>query len=65
MPVYIFQGDEDLVVPFKVAVYLKSSLKPDDRFFQIPGGSHNNLLYFDKYVAEMKNVLSVQDEQTK
>ncbi|MBK8492737.1 MAG: hypothetical protein IPL49_18085, partial [Saprospirales bacterium] len=37
VPVYIFQGDEDLVVPFKVAVYLKSSLKPDDRFFDLKG----------------------------
>lgn len=58
MPVYIFQGDEDLVVPFKVAAALKSSLKPGDRFIKIDGGSHNNLLYYDKYVFEMKKILS-------
>lgn len=59
IPIYIFQGDEDLVVPFKVAEALKPSLKPGDRFFRIDGGSHNNLLYFDKYVTEMERVLIV------
>ena len=57
IPVYIFQGDEDLVVPFRVAAALIPSLKPGDRFFRIEGGSHNNLLYYDKYVAELKNIL--------
>ena len=63
MPVYIFQGDEDLVVPFKVAAVLKSSLKPGDEFFKISGGSHNNLLYFDKYVTEMKRILELSVER--
>lgn len=57
IPVYIFQGDEDLVVPLKVAQALKPLLKPGDEFFLISGGSHNNLLYFDRYVAGMEKVL--------
>ena len=57
LPVYIFQGDEDLVVPFRVAAALIPSLKPGDRFFRIEGGSHNNLLYYDKYVAEIEKIL--------
>jgi len=60
IPVFIFQGDEDLVVPFRVAAALRSSLKPSDRFFRIEGGSHNNLLYFDRYVVEMKNILNFE-----
>ena len=57
IPVYIFQGDEDLVVPLKVAARLQAYLKPGDRFFRISGGSHNNLLYYDTYVVEMERVL--------
>ena len=57
IPVYIFQGDEDLVVPFRVAASLQPYLKPGDRFFKIPGGSHNNLLYYDSYAVELERVL--------
>lgn len=60
MPVYIFQGDEDLIVPFKVAAHLKRYLKPGDQFFAIEGGSHNNLLYFDKYAAEIEKLLEAK-----
>lgn len=63
IPVYIFQGDEDLVVPFRVAAALQPSLKQGDRFFRIEGGSHNNLLYYDKYVAEMKKILEDEPAQ--
>ncbi|MBK6903574.1 MAG: alpha/beta fold hydrolase [Saprospirales bacterium] len=58
IPVYIFQGDEDLVVPFRVAAALKPVLKPGDRFFRIEGGSHNDLLYYDKYLVEMEKILN-------
>ncbi len=57
-PVYIFQGTDDWVVPYTCAARLKSYLKPDDEFITIPGGGHNDLLFFDIYNLKMEGILS-------
>lgn len=57
-PTYIFQGDQDLVVPHAVACKLKPLLKPTDRFYTIEGGRHNNLLHYDLYNLEIARILS-------
>lgn len=57
MPVYIFQGDDDYVVPYRSAIRLKPILKPGDEFIRIPGGSHNNLLFYDIYNLKMEEIL--------
>ncbi len=57
MPVYIFQGDEDLVVPYRSASRLQPLLKAGDEFIRIPGGSHNNLLFYDIYNLKIEEIL--------
>jgi pimeloyl-ACP methyl ester carboxylesterase len=49
MPVLIFHGTRDRVVPYASAVKLKESLKPSDQFITIQGGAHNNLETFVEY----------------
>ena len=43
MPVTIFHGTKDRVIPFFCAAKLIAELKPVDRFIMIPGGTHHNL----------------------
>ncbi len=57
-PVHIFQGTDDWVVPYTCAARLKSCLKPGDTFVSIPGGRHNNLLFYDIYNLKMEEILS-------
>jgi len=49
MPVLIFHGARDRVVPYASAARLKAGLKPGDLFVTIEGGSHNNLEEFKHY----------------
>jgi len=56
-PVYIFQGTNDWIVPYRCAIRLKKWLKPQDEFITVPGGSHNNLLFYDIYNRKMQELL--------
>lgn len=56
-PIYIFQGTRDWVVPYKCAARLKKHLKPTDKFITVPGGSHNNLLFYDIYNRKLQEFL--------
>ncbi len=56
-PIYIFQGTKDWVVPYKCAARLQKWLKPTDEFITIPGGSHNNLLFYDIYNRKLQAFL--------
>ncbi len=58
MPIVIFQGTDDLVVPYRCSARLKPLLKDEDTFFTIPGGGHNNLLFYDIYNLKMEEILS-------
>lgn len=49
MPVLIFHGTRDRVVPYLSAIKLKECLKPGDLFVTIQGGSHNNLDQYPEY----------------
>ncbi|MBK8557332.1 MAG: alpha/beta fold hydrolase [Lewinellaceae bacterium] len=49
LPILIFHGKRDRVVPFASAQKLAEYLKPGDRFVTIPEGSHTNLRNFDAY----------------
>jgi uncharacterized protein len=57
MPVLIFHGTRDRVVPYACAAKLKSVLKPGDVFVTIEGGSHNNLGLFEQYRAGLRERL--------
>jgi len=55
LPVLIFHGTRDRVVPYASAARLKRLLKPTDQFVTIPGGSHHNLgesPLFSEHLAE-------------
>lgn len=56
-PIYILQGTNDWVVPYKCTVQLKKWLKPTDQFITIPGGGHNNLLFYDIYNRKLEEFL--------
>lgn len=49
LPVLIFHGTHDGVVPYASAENLKKCLKPGDEFVTIPGGTHHNLNSFPEY----------------
>lgn len=54
LPILIFHGTRDLVVPYACAVKLKAVLKPGDLFITIQGGSHNNLGKFPEYQYQLE-----------
>ncbi|MFN7118451.1 MAG: alpha/beta hydrolase [Saprospiraceae bacterium] len=62
-PIYIFQGTKDWVVPYKCAARLQKWLKPGDAFITIPGGGHNNLLFYDIYNRKLQEILGGHSER--
>lgn len=57
MPVLIFHGTDDRVVPLRSAQKLKRYLKPGDEFVLIEGGSHNDLGTFGLYREKLAAAL--------
>lgn len=57
LPVLIFHGTRDRVVPFASAAKLKQFLNPGDEFVTIEGGTHNNLGKFPLYRERLANWL--------
>lgn len=57
LPVLIFHGTRDRVVPYTSAAGLKTCLKPGDEFVTLEGGSHNNLADYEKYREQLKKWL--------
>ncbi len=49
LPVLLFHGTADRVVPFECATRLRACLKPGDEFVTISGGAHHNLREFSIY----------------
>ncbi len=57
VPIHIFHGTKDLVVPYKVAIKLKPLIKKTDTFTTIEDGRHGDLLFFDRFNDQRKNIL--------
>ena len=57
MPVVIFHGTNDDIIPYAVAKRLKQSLKPADEFITIEKGKHNNLSDFPLYRQKLDSLL--------
>lgn len=53
LPLLIFHGTRDRVVPYAGAGNLKRVLKAGDEFVTIEGGSHNNLNMFELYQEKL------------
>jgi uncharacterized protein len=58
MPVLIFHGTRDLIVPIGSAANLKKCLKPGDLFVTIEGGAHHNLRDFESYRLALRQALN-------
>ncbi len=59
MPVTIFHGTGDKVIPYRCASKLKPLLKPSDEFITIEGGNHNNLAGYPLYTKKVDSLLSL------
>ena len=57
MPVFIFQGTNDYIVPMRCAGKLRAALKPGDAFITVEKGRHNDLIIYDLYNQKMRQIL--------
>ncbi len=57
VPISIFHGTGDWVIPYRCASKLKSVLKPTDEFITIPKGTHHNLNGFDLMKNKLDSIL--------
>jgi uncharacterized protein len=57
MPITIFHGTGDWVVPYRCAARLKKVLKPGDEFITIEGGSHHDLASYPLYQQKLDSLL--------
>ncbi len=58
VPVTIFHGTNDRLVPYSCAVKLKRSMKPGDQFITIEEGKHNDLITMKEYQHVMDSLLN-------
>ena len=56
-PVTIFHGDDDNIIPYRIALKLKKVLKPIDEFIAIKGGEHNDLFTFKIVIDKIDSLL--------
>ncbi len=57
VPVTVFHGTADGIIPYKHAVRLKPLLKKTDVFVTIENGSHNNLASFNVFNQKLDSLL--------
>jgi pimeloyl-ACP methyl ester carboxylesterase len=57
MPVVIFHGDRDEVIPFTSSLRLKEHLKEGDRVIILKGQDHNGMTFNQQYLSEIQKVL--------
>ena len=57
VPVTIFHGSSDGVIPYRNAEKLKPFMKPSDQFITINGGSHNDLNDFPLFHQKLDSLL--------
>jgi uncharacterized protein len=57
VPVIIFHGTNDWVIPYRCASKLKEILKPSDQFITIEKGSHHNLNDFPLFHQKLDSLL--------
>lgn len=57
VPVVIFHGTGDWIIPYRCAVQLKAQLKPADRFTTIEGADHHNINQTRQYFSVIDSLL--------
>ena len=58
IPITIFHGTKDRLIPHSIAEKLKQHLKPTDLFVTLPNSTHFNVHLHDDYKKKIKNILS-------
>ena len=59
IPITIFHGNADRIIPYGCAAKLKQFLKPGDEFITIDKGSHNDLNDFPIFHEKLDSILSL------
>ena len=59
VPVTIFHGTDDGVIPYSNAARLKAVLKPTDEFITIEKGTHHNLNDFPLFRQKLDSLLNL------
>ena len=59
IPVTVFHGNADWIIPYRCAAKLKQFLKPGDEFITINKGSHNDLNDFPLFHEKLDSILSL------
>jgi alpha-beta hydrolase superfamily lysophospholipase len=57
VPITIFHGTDDGVIPYRCAIKLKAVLKPTDQFITIENGTHHNLNDFPLFHQKLDSLL--------
>lgn len=58
VPISVFHGTNDGVIPYRCAFKLHPLLKPTDQFISIPYGTHNNLNNFPLFHQKLDSLLA-------
>ncbi len=58
VPITIFHGTDDGVIPYRCAARLKKVLKPADQFITIENGTHHNLNDFPLFHQKLDSLLA-------
>ena len=59
VPITIFHGTNDGLIPYRNCERLKKLLKKDDEFISIENGSHNDLYTFPQTVSKLDSLLEL------
>lgn len=57
MPIVIFHGTNDNVIPYEQSLKLKQLLKPSDKLITLEGEGHNGMTDSEAYLAAMRGIL--------
>jgi pimeloyl-ACP methyl ester carboxylesterase len=57
MPIVIFHGDQDEVIPYVQSLKLKELLKPGDTLSILKGVGHNGITDEHAYLAAIETIL--------
>lgn len=58
MPIIVFHGDEDEVIPYSSSIKLKEHFKKQGTLIILPGQKHNGMTYNDDYFFALQRILN-------
>lgn len=57
-PIFIFHGDQDIIVPYENSLQLKTVLKPNDKLITLENQGHLSLNENENFLFELKEILN-------